>query len=101
MTSVSDIVRQVPPAERRKLLFEVAKSILDEQPEARPVVIAEGDAPPIGYLFRIPPMPDSDQTPEEEAAEDARRLATLDDSVTLDEMLAMLDFGAAAQSARL
>jgi hypothetical protein len=100
MASVSDILRQVPPADRRKLLFEVAKSILDEQPEATPVVIGEGDAPPIGYLFRIPPMPESDQTPEEEAAEDAWRLATLDDTVTLDEMLAMLDFGAAARSAQ-
>jgi hypothetical protein len=53
----------------------------------------------VGYLFRIPPMPKSDLTPEEEAAEDARRLATLDNTVTLDEMLALLDFGAAAKPA--
>jgi hypothetical protein len=87
--NIAEFVRQVP----------AAKSVLDGHPDSTPVVITDGKAPPVGYLFRIPPMPKSDLTPEEEAAEDARRLATLDNTVTLDEMLALLDFGAAAKPA--
>jgi hypothetical protein len=95
--NIAEIIRQVPSTERRKLLFEVAKSVLDEQPYSTPVMIVEGDAPPIGYLFRVPPMPEPEpQTEEERRAQDARRFANLDDALTLDEMLAALDFTAAA-----
>lgn len=97
--NIAELVRQVPAADRYQLLLEVAKSVLDEHPDSTPVVIKDEKAPPVGYLFRIPPMPESGLTPEEEAAEDARRLATLDNTVTLDEMLALLDFGAAAKPA--
>jgi hypothetical protein len=96
--NIPELVRQVPPADRYRLLLEVAKSLLDAHPDSTPVVIADGMAPPIGYLFRMPPMPESDLSPEEEAAEDARRMATLDDAVTAEEMLALLDFGAAAKA---
>lgn len=97
-TNIVELVRQAPPSERRQMLFEVAQIVLDEEGDLRPVMISKGNSPPIGYLFRVPPMPESPLTPEQEAAEDARRLANLDDAVTLDEMLALLDFGAAAKS---
>ena len=96
--NIAELVRQVPPSDRYQLLLEVARSVLDEHPDSTPVVISDGKAPPMGYLFRVPPMPESELTPEEEAEEDARRMATLDNSVTAEEMLALLDFGAAARS---
>jgi hypothetical protein len=95
--SVTEIVRQVAPEKRMDLLLEVANSILDDHPKLTPVPLTKGDAPPIGYLFRVPPMPEPEpQTEEERRAQDARRLANLDDALTLEEMLAVLDFQAAA-----
>jgi hypothetical protein len=94
--SIDELVDRIPPADQFEALMKLAHRILDRQGKDGPVPLATDNNLPIGYLFRVPPMPESDLTPEEQAAEDARRMATLDDAVTLDEMLELLDFGAAA-----
>jgi hypothetical protein len=93
--SVTEAVLQAPRADRMRVLMELAKSLLAESSSPMPLPLVEGDAPPIGYLFRIPPMPEPGSE-EDEAAEDARRMASLDDAVTAEEMIALLDFHAAA-----
>jgi hypothetical protein len=99
--SIADIVGQVEPDKRMDLLLEVANRILDDHPKLTPVALTKGDGPPIGYLFRVPPMPEPEpQTEEDRRAEDARRMANLDDALTLDEMLAVLDFQAAADESQ-
>jgi hypothetical protein len=94
--SIDDLVDQIPPGDQFQVMMKLARRILDQRGDKGPVPLALDNELPIGYLFRVPPMPESDLTPDEQAAEDARRMATLDDEVTLDEMLELLDFGAAA-----
>jgi len=45
----------------------------------------------ISDIVRVPPMPESGSD-EDEKIEDERRLATIENTVTLDELLARLDF---------
>lgn len=98
-SSIADFIREIPPSDYRQLLLEVAKRILADQPLETPIVLSEGDSPPIGFLFKIPPIPESLESEEAERAEDERRLATIDNTLTLEEMLAKMDFRAAVRNA--
>jgi hypothetical protein len=95
--SAAEAVLQASRADRMRVLMQLAKSLLAESSSPMPLPLVEGDAAPIGYLFQVPPMPEPDI---DEDAELARRLANLDDAVTAEEMLALLDFDAAAESGR-
>ena len=91
--SIDELVDQLPPADQFRLLSKLAARVLASNAGDRLIRLAEDDYTPVGFLLRCPPMPDTGPYTDADRAEDARRLATLDDTVTLDELIASLDFG--------
>src|SRR4051794_26063203 len=91
--SIDELVDQMPPADQFRLLSKLADRVLASHGGGRMIRLAKDDPPPVGFLFRCPPMPDTGPYTDADRAEDARRLATLDDTVELDELIALLDFG--------
>jgi hypothetical protein len=94
--TIDEFVDQLAPADQFQVMMKLANRVLAQRGRNAVVPLSIENELPIGYLFRVPPMPESDLSPEEQAAEDARRLQNLDDALTAEEMLELLDFEAAA-----
>jgi hypothetical protein len=91
--SIDELVDQMPPADQFRMLMKLADRVLAAQTRPGPIPLSMGDRPPVAFLFRCPPIPDQGPYTDADRAEDARRLATLDNTVELDELIASLDFG--------
>jgi hypothetical protein len=92
--SIDELVDQLTPADQFRMLMKLADRVLAARGGKGPIIpLSLGDQATIGFLLRIPPMPDTGPYTDADRAEDARRLANLDDTVELDELIASLDFG--------
>src|SRR5262245_49205898 len=91
---IDELVDQMAAADRMKMLAKLAKKVMTDQGENGLDSLTLGDEPPFLFLVRCPPIPNRGPYTDADRAEDARRLANRDDSVTVDELMVMLDFRA-------
>jgi hypothetical protein len=87
ITTAIDAIRTATPADCRLLMAALAERIVADSPAAPAVLLANPAGQTVGYFFPInldpgrPPV----MTPEDEV-ELQRRIATIDNSYTTEEM---------------
>src|SRR5687768_12131793 len=91
--SIDELVDQMPPADQFRLLSKLADRVLASNAGDRLIRLATDDYTPVGFLLRCPPMPDTGPYTDADRAEDARRLADRDNTVSVDELISLIDFG--------
>ena len=87
ITTVIEAIRTANPADCRLLMAALAERVAADSPAASAVLLSNSAGKTVGYFFPIDLDPGTppEMTPEEEA-EMQRRIATIDNSYTTEEM---------------
>lgn len=94
IATVIDAIRTANPAECRLLMAALAERVAADSPAASAVLLANSAGQTVGYFFPIDLDPGTppEMTPEEEA-EIQRRIATIDNSYTTEQMKEFIRLG--------
>src|SRR3954451_13676830 len=96
LPSILEAIRKSPPEDLAEVWAELARTVADSP---SPTLIADRTGRALGYFFAVetnPPPPPED-TPEQRA-ELLRRLATIDNAYSTDEMKELIERGGRASS---
>ena len=104
MATISNLlesIHQITPGERAHLLGALAKAVARDLPDRRPGMLTDEMGKPIGLFL---PIVEKQPTPPEmtpaDRAELQRRLDTIDQSITTEELKARIARGDVAESAK-
>lgn len=101
MSNLLESIHQITPGERARLLGVLVRAVARDLPDRRPGMLTDDTGNPIGLFL---PIVEKQPTPPEmspaDRAELQRRLNTIDQSITTEELKARIARDDVAESAR-